>query len=45
VNDRFRIARRAEDMAASLQIAPQFLVVVDLAVENDPDRAVLVRDC
>ena len=29
---------------APLEIAPQLLVVVDLAVEDDPDRAVLVRD-
>ena len=44
MDDRFRVAGGLEDVAAPLQIAPQLLVVVDLAVEDDPDGAVLVRD-
>ena len=44
MDDRFRVAGGLEDVAAPLQVAPQLLVVVDLAVEDDPDGAVLVRD-
>src|SRR5205085_775399 len=44
VNDRFRIARRPQRMPALLEVAPQLLVVVDFAVENDPDGSVFVRD-
>ena len=32
----------AERVAAALELAPQLAVVVDLAVEDDPDRPVLV---
>ena len=33
---------RPEPVAAGLEIAPQVAVVVDLAVEDDPDRLVFV---
>src|SRR5437762_4132367 len=44
MNDRLGVAGGLEDVAAPLQVAPQLLVVVDLAVEDDPDGAVFVRD-
>jgi hypothetical protein len=44
VNDRLRIAGRPQCVPAPLEIAPQLLVVVDLAVEDDPDGPVFVRD-
>ena len=43
MDDRFRIAFGAEHVAAPRQQPPKLPVVVDLAVEHDPDRAVLVR--
>ncbi len=43
VHDRFRIGAPAKDVTFALQARPQFRVVVDLAVEGDPDRTVLVR--
>src|SRR5258706_9255366 len=44
MNDGFRVAGGAEDMAMLLEIPAQLAIVVDLAVEHDPDRAVLVGD-
>ncbi len=42
VDDRLGVAARAEAVAAGLQLGPQLGVVVDLAVEDDLDRTVLV---
>src|SRR5262249_15142827 len=44
VDDRFRITGRLEDVATALQVAVEVLIVVNLAVEDDPDAPVLVRD-
>ncbi len=44
VHDRLGVGGRVERVAARFEIAPQRLVVVDLTVEHDPDRAVLVPD-
>src|SRR5919108_1851137 len=43
VDDRFGIARGAEDVALLLELVPELAIVVDLAVEHDPDGGVLVR--
>ena len=43
VHDGFRVAGRAEDVPATLEVAPQRAVVVDFAVEDHPHRAVFVR--
>ena len=42
MHDRLRIGRREEDVSAPLQALPEALEVVDLSVEDHPDRAVLV---
>ena len=42
VDDDFRIALRAEHVAARGELRDELLVVVDLAVEDDDDAAVLV---
>ena len=42
VDEHFRVAVRAEAMAAAEESVPQRAVVVDFAVEDDPDRAVFV---
>ncbi len=42
MDDDLGIAARMEDMAERLQFGNQFLVVVDLAVEDDADRLVFV---
>ena len=42
VDDDFGVGVRAEDVAARDQVASQLAVVVDLAVEDELDRAVLV---
>ena len=44
VDDRLGIAPRTEAMAAGDQVATQLVMIVDLAVENDLDRAVLIPD-
>src|SRR5438045_3166051 len=44
VKDRFGVARRAEPMTAAHEAAAQFLVVIDLAVEDDQLRSVFVED-
>ena len=43
VHDDLGVAARAEDVAERLQLGDQLLVVVDLAVEDDDDAAVLVE--
>ena len=43
MHDYFGIAARVEDVAKRLQLGNQRLVVVDLAVEDDADAAVLVE--
>ena len=42
VNDRLGVRGGPEAMAARLELLPELAVVVDLAVEDDPDAAVLV---
>src|SRR4029077_6069742 len=44
VNDRLGIRVRRKVMAAALQFTPQFGVVVDFAVQHDPEPAILVRN-
>ena len=44
VHDHFGVGPGPEAMALGLQLGDQRLEVVDLAVERDPDRAVLVRE-
>src|SRR5579863_7920298 len=44
MNDRLRVALRRERVAARQQIAAQIAIVVNLAVKDNPDRLVLVRD-
>ena len=44
VDDDFGVGRRVEAVAGGLELAAQLAEVVDLAVEDDPDRAVLVVD-
>ena len=44
MDDGFRVRPRAQDVALSLQHGAQLDIVIDLAVEHDPDRSVLVRD-
>ena len=43
MDDRFGVAVRAEAVAARFEVGPQLAVVVDFAVEGDPDRLVFVR--
>ena len=38
----FGVARRAKAMSARFEIAAQFAMIVDFAVEDNPNRAVLV---
>ena len=42
VDDGFGVGLGAEAMAAGLELAAELAMVVDLAVEDDPDRAVFV---
>ena len=42
MDDRLGIALRAESMPGSFEPMPQFAVVVDLAVENQPYRCVFI---
>src|SRR6185503_15141413 len=44
VQNDFRVALRGEAMAAGFQLRTQFDVVENLAVEDDPKRAILVAD-
>ena len=44
VGDHLGVALRGEAVARALQALAQLAVVVDLAVEDDRDRAVLVED-
>ncbi len=44
VNDRFGIGFRSKPVTQTDQAIPQRVVVVDLAVERDPTRAVLVGE-
>ncbi len=44
VNDRLGVALRAEAVPAADQVTTQLVVVVDLAVEDDLNRAVFVSD-
>ena len=44
VHDRLGVARRPEPVTAGLEVGPQLGEVVDLAVEDQPHRAVLVGD-
>src|SRR6266849_2080622 len=44
VDDRLGIAGRAEDVTASHEIPAEIVEVVDLPVEDDPDRTVLVAN-
>ena len=44
MHDDFRIRLRTEAMTALLERTPEFAIVVDLAVEGDPDVAILVRE-
>jgi hypothetical protein len=43
MDDDFRVRLRAEDMALGQESFAQFLKVIDLAVEYDPDRFILIR--
>ena len=43
VDDRFGVGARAVAVAGRFELRPDVGVVVDLAVEDDPDRAVFVR--
>jgi hypothetical protein len=43
VDNRFRITSRSKTVTALHELLPQFAEVVDLAVEDDTDVAVLVR--
>ncbi len=42
VNDRLGVARRVENVARRFQPLPQLAIVVDLTVEDEPDRSVFV---
>src|SRR5205823_8199219 len=44
VDEDLGVAARAEAVAGGLELPPELLVVVDLAVLDDVDGAVLVRD-
>src|SRR6185437_11791013 len=44
VNQRFGIAVGGEAMALCDELASQILIIVDLAIENDPHRTVFVRE-
>ena len=44
VDNGFSVAVGAVDMAARLKLRPQFGVVVDFAVEDDPQGAVFVAE-
>ena len=43
VEDHLRVGVGAEPVAPSHEVGPEVLEIVDLPVEDDPDRAVLVR--
>ena len=44
MDDDFGVAGRCQLMPAALQFSRQFAVVVDLAIENDLNRAVFIAD-
>ena len=44
MDDRFRIGIGGETVPAGLQIRSELPIIVDLAVEDDPDRPILVRN-
>ena len=44
VNDRLRVSRRIEPVSCLLELVPKFTEVVNLAVEHNPNRTVLVVD-
>ena len=44
MDDRFGVAVGAKAMAPRLEIGPQFLVVVDFAVEGDPNRLIFIGE-
>src|SRR5690606_17241392 len=44
VDDRLRVRAGREPVPAGLELVPERLVVVDGAVEDDPDRAVLIAE-
>src|ERR1700722_6681528 len=44
VDDHLGVGGRVEAVARGFQVTSQFPVVVDFAVEDDPDRAILVVD-
>jgi len=43
VDDHFRIGTGAELMPLRLQLRPQLLVIVNFAIENDPDLLLRIR--
>src|SRR5437667_2527635 len=44
VNNHLRIRLSLEGVPFTKQDTPQLLIVIDLPIENDPDRAVLIRE-
>src|SRR5580704_7115296 len=44
VNDRFRVGAGVEAVPRGLELPPQLTEVVDLAVEDGPDRSIFVVD-
>src|SRR5215213_9949251 len=44
VNETFGVGGSTEHVAALRQVMAQLPVVIDLAVEDDPDRAIFIRD-
>jgi hypothetical protein len=42
--DRFRVRARAKNMSALLQFSAQVLEVINLPIENHPDRVILVGE-
>ena len=44
VDDGFGVAIGAEAVPLGYEVAPQFLIVVNLAVEDDPNGAILIRN-
>ena len=44
MNENFGIGMRIEAVPARFQLMPQLHVIEDLAIENDPDVAILVMD-
>src|SRR6476661_1952294 len=44
MHDRFGVGRSVEKMSGRLELVPELPVVVDFAVEHDPDGAILVMN-